>query len=219
MRQNRLTKMQITLPVTLAVALLLFSAAFASQVDKAAKEPRRMATQTEEAQEGALEKEIKGPAKITPTKSRASAISPTQILPVDHETPTFMSAIDDRGRQIKWQLVSGGGNIPSGKVTRLLRGLYGTVGQIAVGPGSSVSYDMNSGFWQSFLTGFLRGDANADGNIDLGDVVYLVSYLYKNGPAPVPYDAGNCNCDGGIDVEDIIYLLNYLLRGGPVPRC
>jgi len=31
---------------------------------------------------------------------------------------------------------------------------------------------------------FLFGDANGDGLVDLGDVVFLVNYLYRNGPAP-----------------------------------
>jgi len=207
------------LPVALAVALLLFSSGFANEMDKATSDSKKTPARIMNTEAKAAAQEPQGPAEEVSTKARTSAISPTQISPADHGTPTFMSAIDDKGRQIKWQLVSSGGNSLAGKVTCLLSGLYGTVGQTAVGQGSSPSYDMNSGFWQSFLTGFLRGDANADGNIDLGDVVYLVNYLYKGGPAPVPLEAGNCDCDARIDVEDIIYLLNYLLKGGPVPSC
>jgi photosystem II stability/assembly factor-like uncharacterized protein len=62
-----------------------------------------------------------------------------------------------------------------------------------------------------------RGDANNDGTIDVGDVVYLVSYLYKAGPAPEITESGDCNCDGPIDVGDVVYLVNYLFRGGPMP--
>jgi hypothetical protein len=65
----------------------------------------------------------------------------------------------------------------------------------------------------------IRGDANGDGIIDVGDVVYVVSYLYKNGPAPAPLDAGDANCDGIINVGDIVYLVSYLYRGGPPPGC
>jgi len=63
----------------------------------------------------------------------------------------------------------------------------------------------------------VRGDANNDGTIDLGDVVYLVSYLYKAGPAPEIIESGDCNCDGPIDVGDVVYLVNYLFRSGPMP--
>ena len=37
------------------------------------------------------------------------------------------------------------------------------------------------------------GDANDDGTVNVGDVVYLVSYLYKGGPEPVaPIERGGC---------------------------
>ncbi|MGB7061142.1 MAG: right-handed parallel beta-helix repeat-containing protein [Candidatus Zixiibacteriota bacterium] len=65
--------------------------------------------------------------------------------------------------------------------------------------------------------GFMSGDANGDGEVNIGDVVYLVSYLYKAGPAPVPTPVGDVNCDGLINVGDIVYLVNYLFRGGPPP--
>ncbi|UCB52837.1 MAG: SBBP repeat-containing protein, partial [Candidatus Zixiibacteriota bacterium] len=65
----------------------------------------------------------------------------------------------------------------------------------------------------------LRGDANADGAIDLGDVVHLINDLYKSGPAPEPVRAGDCNCDGTVEVGDVVYLINYLYRNGPAPAC
>ncbi|MGB7061143.1 MAG: LamG-like jellyroll fold domain-containing protein [Candidatus Zixiibacteriota bacterium] len=64
---------------------------------------------------------------------------------------------------------------------------------------------------------FDRGDANGDGIVDVADVVYLVSYLYRNGPTPDPEWVGDCNCDDIIDVADIVYLVSYLYRGGPPP--
>ncbi len=63
------------------------------------------------------------------------------------------------------------------------------------------------------------GDANGDGSVNVGDVVYLVTYLYRNGPAPLPEDAGDANCDGPINVGDVVYLVSYLYRGGPPPGC
>jgi hypothetical protein len=65
----------------------------------------------------------------------------------------------------------------------------------------------------------LLGDANADGVVDVGDVVHIVNYLYRNGPTPDPAEAGNCNCDGKTDVGDVVYLVNYLFRNGPPPGC
>jgi hypothetical protein len=176
------------------------------------------------------ERKAVGQSKLTQLEIRT--VSPkddnriTAISEVDRQESQVLSASvgRDKGRQIKWQILGSGGANLSGKAVMLpawldYRRMHGTVGQTAVGPGSSPSYDMNSGFWQNFLGGFLRGDANADGTVDLADVVYLVNYLYINGPAPVPTEAGNANCDEKIDVRDVVYLINYLLRDGPVPSC
>jgi DNA-binding beta-propeller fold protein YncE len=63
----------------------------------------------------------------------------------------------------------------------------------------------------------LCGDANTDGIIDVGDVVYSVTYLYRGGPAPEPVCIGDANNDGIINVGDVVYLVSYLYRGGPAP--
>jgi len=64
---------------------------------------------------------------------------------------------------------------------------------------------------------YICGDATGDGVIDLGDVLHLINYLYKGGPAPDPWEAGDANCDGGIDLGDILYLINYLYKNGTPP--
>jgi hypothetical protein len=67
---------------------------------------------------------------------------------------------------------------------------------------------------------FLCGDANKDGVVDVGDVVYLINYLYKSGSAPVPIlKAGDASCDGVVDVGDVVYLINFLFKNGPEPCC
>lgn len=66
---------------------------------------------------------------------------------------------------------------------------------------------------------FIYGDCNHDGTINIGDVVYLISYLYKGGLAPVPLAAGDVNCDGVLNIGDVMYLISYLYKGGPSPSC
>jgi hypothetical protein len=67
---------------------------------------------------------------------------------------------------------------------------------------------------------FLCGDANKDGVVDVGDVVYLINYLYRSGPLPMPIlHAGDANCDQVVDVGDVVYVINYLFKGGPAPSC
>lgn len=65
-----------------------------------------------------------------------------------------------------------------------------------------------------------RGDPNADFKVDVSDVIYLINYLFKGGPPPVPgLFAADVNCDSLGNVTDVIYLINYLFKGGPKPGC
>jgi hypothetical protein len=62
------------------------------------------------------------------------------------------------------------------------------------------------------------GDVNDDGILDVGDVVYLINYLYRNGPEPMPFSViGDVTCDLIVDAGDVVYLINYLFRNGPEP--
>lgn len=80
---------------------------------------------------------------------------------------------------------------------------------------------MGSGTAEDFLTikylQALRGDANGDGIIDPADIVYLINYFFRNGPAPIPLMAGDANSDGLVDPADVVFLINYLFRNGPPP--
>jgi hypothetical protein len=63
--------------------------------------------------------------------------------------------------------------------------------------------------------GFLAGDANADGSVDIADVFYLVNFLFAGGAVPAgPTDV---NDDHLLNVSDVFYLINYLFAGGPTP--
>jgi len=65
--------------------------------------------------------------------------------------------------------------------------------------------------------GYTVGDPTMDGVIDMADVLFLINYLYKGGPAPDPPETGDVTCDGEVNIEDVIFLINYLYRGGPAP--
>jgi len=62
------------------------------------------------------------------------------------------------------------------------------------------------------------GDVNADRLINILDNTYLINYLYRGGPEPVPYWCiGDVDNNNLINILDITYLINYLYRGGPQP--
>jgi len=72
-----------------------------------------------------------------------------------------------------------------------------------------------------FIKGLLRGDINSDGNVNVGDVAFLVDYLYRSGRPPVAATSADVNGDCSIDLADILYVINYLFRNGPdfLPAC
>jgi hypothetical protein len=86
-----------------------------------------------------------------------------------------------------------------------------------LGSQSSAGFSVGGGWVYTAESEFIRGDANKDEKVDVGDVVWILNYLFKSGPAPCPKSAGDANCDGAVDLADAIYLLNYLFKGGPAP--
>jgi hypothetical protein len=64
----------------------------------------------------------------------------------------------------------------------------------------------------------VRGDANGDEITDIGDIVYLINYVFYGGPAPDPVELGDANCDGVVDIGDIVHLINYVFYEG-IPPC
>jgi hypothetical protein len=66
-------------------------------------------------------------------------------------------------------------------------------------------------------TSALCGDANFDKIVDIGDVVYLINYVFYGGALSIgPSDVNN---DDVIDIGDIVYLINYLFYSGTEPAC
>jgi hypothetical protein len=123
------------------------------------------------------------------------------------------------GEQIKWQVISSGGtDADSGNFW-----LRGTVGQTAVGYGSSANYGLSHGFWQEFGAPSccnhdgIRGDVDMSGSINVADVTYLVAYLKGLGPAPPCEEEGDVNGSATVNVADVTYLVAYLKGLGPAP--
>jgi len=63
------------------------------------------------------------------------------------------------------------------------------------------------------------GDPNRDESININDVVYIITYVFKSGPSPDPPESGDANCDARVNVADAVFLINYIFAGGPEPIC
>lgn len=90
-----------------------------------------------------------------------------------------------------------------------------------------IRFDYNEWLWapmdgpifRTIKYPFIRGDANGDKKLTVSDVIYMINYLFKGGPEPVPIQSADCNCDTKVTVSDVVYLINYLFKGGPAPSC
>ena len=147
--------------------------------------------------------------------SKTTAVVPIKPVEAQKSQVQPVPAAPKAGEEINWEVISLGGTDGSSASYQL----GGTVTQTAIGPGTSASYGVNSGFWQEFGETFVCGDVNNDGIINVGDIVYLLNYLYKQPwPDPVPYPCvGDVNNDDVVELGDIVYLINYVFRAGPPP--
>ncbi len=68
-------------------------------------------------------------------------------------------------------------------------------------------------------TSWVCGDIDNNGALDIGDLVYLVNYMFQAGPPPPIPDAANIDGVGGLDIADLVYLVNYMFQAGPPPQC
>jgi hypothetical protein len=224
------------LAVFLALGVFSAQALSVDETGKVKTDPKQKAAPVTDSGAKATKQEVNEPVEKAQEKPKTQVVTPTQISPSEDKTPAEIrpaepqgmqelstSVIRDKGRKISWQIICSGGNCGYGSPIYWLgsKGGYhlcGTAGQVSVGPGTSPSFGVNSGFWQEVVAG-LRGDVNGDGIINVGDVVFLVSYLYRGGLAPDPLWIGDANCDYIVNVGDVVYLVSYLYRGGPPPHC
>lgn len=91
-----------------------------------------------------------------------------------------------------------------GAVCGFLANRAGTIGAFGIGcPNPNMPYPME---------GF-----NADGTVDVRDLVFSVIDLHPSSTGPAPSAVGDANADGAVDVGDVVYLINYLFKNGPAP--
>ncbi len=77
---------------------------------------------------------------------------------------------------------------------------------------SSNACDVDAG-----LNEFLRGNANGDSLIDIADPVFVLNYLFQNGPDPACFDSADFNDDGQVNIADPVFAVMYLFQGGAAP--
>lgn len=64
---------------------------------------------------------------------------------------------------------------------------------------------------------FRRGDVTANGVLALDDGVFLLGYMFLNGPEPSCLDTADFDDNGGVSLGDAVGILDYLFNGGSAP--
>ena len=64
---------------------------------------------------------------------------------------------------------------------------------------------------------YVRGDANADGKVDIGDPIWTINELFRDGPETGCQLAADANGDGAVDLADAMYAIAFSFQGGPSP--
>lgn len=158
--------------------------------------------------------------KTNDSDSNKESLLPTN-KPAKDVVPVVQPTAVMTGEQINWQVISAGATSSSSASFSLI----GTIGQTATGLASSSSYQVNSGFLQTFTGTGGRccigntGDTNGDGSDDVSDLLFLVDYQFVPGaPAPPCPEEADVDGSGAIDVSDLLYLVDYqFVPGSPAP--
>jgi hypothetical protein len=81
--------------------------------------------------------------------------------------------------------------------------------------GNVVPFKYTMGTYMTWYS--VPGDANGDSLINVGDITFLINYLFKHGPRPCIPEAADGNGSCAAEVGDITTLINYLFKHGPAP--
>lgn len=61
--------------------------------------------------------------------------------------------------------------------------------------------------------GYLRGDVDGDGNINIADATTLIDFILGGDGEGIVLDNANCDLEGGVNISDVTTLVDFLLGG------
>ena len=86
--------------------------------------------------------------------------------------------------------------------------------QIEVGGGGGAPSTLVHGKLEIPFTGFLRGDVNDSGALEVTDAINFLTWMFLGGPAPGCMDAADADNNGTLGLSDGINILTFLFGGG-----
>lgn len=73
---------------------------------------------------------------------------------------------------------------------------------------------------QITVDGFLSGDANLDGKLNIFDLIFLVDYIFRGGPEPIVPETADMDhsCDPLPNIKDLTKIVAYIFNNSRAPR-
>ena len=138
--------------------------------------------------------------------------------PTRHDTVQFTStSYDVDGSITSWEWDFGDDDNASGEIVSHQYAAYDQYSAILV---VQDNFGASDTVQVSVLVTPICGDIDDSGSgPDIADLIYLVDYMFGDGPQPpVPAMA---SVDGvpGIEISDLVYLVDYMFNVGPAPSC
>jgi hypothetical protein len=78
-------------------------------------------------------------------------------------------------------------------------------------------YGSNKDYYFNIV--YAKGDANADGTVNVTDIVATVNYIMDKPSADFKFNAADVNGDSYVNVTDIVGMVNIIMKGGASSRC
>jgi len=65
------------------------------------------------------------------------------------------------------------------------------------------------------------GDIDGSGEYppDISDLIYLVNFMFQDGPEPVLFWTANVDGKDGVDIQDLVHIVNWMFQGGSPLNC
>jgi hypothetical protein len=154
-------------------------------------------------------------ASVAVAADRAETITPAQA---EQKQNNAQEPIREpaSGEEINWQVISAGGT----EASSANFGLLGTVAQSAVGLSESPGFALCHGYWICVAGAgpdYVCGDADANGVVNVSDIVWMINFVFGDGPEPSPLQAGDVDCNGSVNVSDVVFLINFVFGTGYDP--